>query len=328
MKVLTAYGGSAGSSDGCWRAPCPPPATDAAAAQAAGLPERDLLDLRYEGEAPHVLPYCLAVDEGRRCLVLAIRGGWVRDGGWGPGEGWGGAGLGAVRLQLGMALQLPEAAFLHLAHQSTPRRLCTALLLLLLLYPPHTGSLSLEDVVRDLLFEPASLDEWEAKKAQGDPGGGLSWHDPPPDVVPASESMPLPSPPALAEPRTLPAVRCSPCCPRQYPPATQPTGCSWRCIFITILCAAEATRHSAHSGILQAARATVLDLQRHGVLRDALLAPGGRCAGYRLVVTGHSLGAGCAFLVALYLRRFCPDLRRAPAVLPPGRGVGGRRNSL
>lgn len=45
------------------------------------------------------------------------------------------------------------------------------------------------------------------------------------------------------------------------------------------------------------------------MLHDALLAPGGRCSGYRLVVTGHSLGAGCAFLLALYLRQFCPNLK-------------------
>jgi hypothetical protein len=44
--------------------------------QAAGLADRDLLDVRYEGEVPHVLPYFIAADENRRCLVLAIRGGW------------------------------------------------------------------------------------------------------------------------------------------------------------------------------------------------------------------------------------------------------------
>ncbi len=43
--------------------------------QAAGLADRDLLDVRYEGEVPHVLPYFIAVDEASRSLVLAIRGG-------------------------------------------------------------------------------------------------------------------------------------------------------------------------------------------------------------------------------------------------------------
>lgn len=42
--------------------------------QAAGLADSDLLDVRYEGEAPHVLPYFLAIDEPNRSLVLAIRG--------------------------------------------------------------------------------------------------------------------------------------------------------------------------------------------------------------------------------------------------------------
>jgi sn1-specific diacylglycerol lipase len=76
-----------------------------------------------------------------------------------------------------------------------------------------------------------------------------------------------------------------------------------------LLPAGSDTRYAAHAGILEAARATFLDIQKHRVLHDALLAPGGRCHGYRLVVTGHSLGAGCAFLLALYLRQFCPDLR-------------------
>ena len=41
------------------------------------------------------------------------------------------------------------------------------------------GSLSLDDVVRDLLFEPASLDEWVVP--------GRRWEDPPPELVAASE---------------------------------------------------------------------------------------------------------------------------------------------
>lgn len=43
-------------------------------AQAAGLADRDLLDVRYEGEVPGVLPYFLGVDEKEKALVLAIRG--------------------------------------------------------------------------------------------------------------------------------------------------------------------------------------------------------------------------------------------------------------
>jgi hypothetical protein len=75
---------------------------------------------------------------------------------------------------------------------------------------------------------------------------------------------------------------------------------------------AAATRYAAHAGILEAARATFIDLQQQGVLREALLAPEARYAGYRFVVAGHSLGAGCAFLLALYLRHFFPELRWEP----------------
>lgn len=59
------------------------------------------------------------------------------------------------------------------------------------------------------------------------------------------------------------------------------------------------------------------------MLHDALLAPDGRCCGYRLVVTGHSLGAGCAYLLALYLRQFVPQLT-CWAFSPPG-GLASRQ---
>ena len=51
------------------------PMQNAPSLQAAGLADRDLLDVRYEGEVEHVLPYFIAVDENTRSLVLAIRGG-------------------------------------------------------------------------------------------------------------------------------------------------------------------------------------------------------------------------------------------------------------
>ncbi len=66
---------------------------------------------------------------------------------------------------------------------------------------------------------------------------------------------------------------------------------------------------AAHSGILEAARATLMDLQACEVLHSLLLARGARCAGWRLVLLGHSLGAACAFLLGLYMRRYFPDLR-------------------
>ncbi|KAL3156144.1 hypothetical protein ABBQ32_012435 [Trebouxia sp. C0010 RCD-2024] len=88
-----------------------------------------------------------------------------------------------------------------------------------------------------------------------------------------------------------------------------------------------ATRHtkaSGHSGILESAKAVVEDLQSTGVLEGLMLhppVPGARvqrdCRGWRLVVTGHSLGAGASVLVALYLRNFFPKVK-CWAFAPPG----------
>ncbi|GAB4816776.1 hypothetical protein N2152v2_003822 [Parachlorella kessleri] len=125
------------------------------------------------------------------------------------------------------------------------------------------GSLSLEDVVRDLLFEPAELQEWAHNTRE--------WHEMPPEV-------------RLAGP-----------------------GC----------------RVAAHSGILDAARHTLMDIQGCGVLHSLLLAAGARCAGWRLVLVGHSLGAACAFLLGLYMRRYLPDLR-CWAFSPPGGLASGQ----
>lgn len=62
-------------------------------------------------------------------------------------------------------------------------------------------------------------------------------------------------------------------------------------------------------------------LQEHRVLHDVLLQPGGRCHGWKLVLCGHSLGAGCAFLLALYLRQFVPELRQGRASWFPVLGL-------
>ncbi len=119
------------------------------------------------------------------------------------------------------------------------------------------GSLSLDDVVRDLLWEPADLEGWLAEGAAGGKGGG-------------------------------PAVPLAP-----------------------------SARPAAHAGILQAARATLADVEAGGAL-ESLLAPGGRAAGFRLVLCGHSLGAGVAFLMALRLRAGAFPAARAFAFSPPG----------
>lgn len=118
------------------------------------------------------------------------------------------------------------------------------------------GSLSLEDCVRDLLFEPADLDEWVM--------GGETWGAPLPEVQRASDT----------------------------------------------------TVYAAHSGILEAARATLIDIQASGHLKQ-VLGTGGAAQGYSLVVCGHSLGAGCAFLVSLYLKKFYAGTR-CLCFSPPG----------
>jgi len=121
------------------------------------------------------------------------------------------------------------------------------------------GSLSMEDVIRDLLFEPADLDLWvEEKRVNG-------WDAPLPELKPATES----------------------------------------------------TRYAAHSGIFEAARATVADIQNTGVLANLLLGPGKQLPDYNLVVCGHSLGAGVAFLMSLRMRQFFPGLK-CWSFSPPG----------
>jgi len=70
----------------------------------------------------------------------------------------------------------------------------------------------------------------------------------------------------------------------------------------------------AHSGVLGCARALHADLLRHRALHEALASSP---PGWRLVVTGHSLGAGVATLLGLMLRPTCPDLR-VWAFAPPG----------
>ena len=127
------------------------------------------------------------------------------------------------------------------------------------------GSLSLDDVVTDLLFEPSDLDEWLSRDCRREDD---YWDLPPPQLRPASRS----------------------------------------------------TKFAAHSGILEAARATLDDIRCVGRLRELLHGQDStfpEAQDYRLVVCGHSLGAGCAFLVSLYLRKIYPSLK-CYAFSPPG----------
>ncbi|KAK9805494.1 hypothetical protein WJX72_001323 [[Myrmecia] bisecta] len=86
------------------------------------------------------------------------------------------------------------------------------------------------------------------------------------------------------------------------------------------------TQTQAHSGILDCAKAVVADLQHEQVLQSLLEfrsmhpnkpQPKHDCRGYGVVVTGHSLGAGAAILVGLYLRNFF-DGTKVYAFSPPG----------
>lgn len=65
-----------------------------------------------------------------------------------------------------------------------------------------------------------------------------------------------------------------------------------------------------------------------GHLWELTLAPDAPYRDWKLVVTGHSLGAGCAFLVCLYLRRGIAPDARCWAFSPPGglasTGLGDR----
>uniref|UniRef100_A0A7S2ETV8 sn-1-specific diacylglycerol lipase n=1 Tax=Ditylum brightwellii TaxID=49249 RepID=A0A7S2ETV8_9STRA len=74
---------------------------------------------------------------------------------------------------------------------------------------------------------------------------------------------------------------------------------------------------SAHYGMYESAEWIYDDIQSHGVLEKLLLAESAECAGFKLRVVGHSLGAGVAAILALMLRRKYPDLKGL-CFSPPG----------
>jgi sn1-specific diacylglycerol lipase len=57
-----------------------------------------------------------------------------------------------------------------------------------------------------------------------------------------------------------------------------------------------------HSGFLHSALAIYEDLERHQILNRLLLGDSSQLPGFSLVLTGHSLGAGCAAVLSLMLR--------------------------
>jgi sn1-specific diacylglycerol lipase len=160
--------------------------------QASGLREKDLLFVRYENQIPHVLPYYIAIDHEKKCLVIAIR-----------------------------------------------------------------GSMSFDDVVRDLKFDPVNIDDWLTV--------GVPWNAPRPQTMGKSGK----------------------------------------------------SKFAAHNGIFEASVAIVDDLKAQKIVESQLLGSSAPLKNYDLVLCGHSLGAGCAFLVAIHLRCYFPTLK-CYSFSPPG----------
>jgi sn1-specific diacylglycerol lipase len=72
-----------------------------------------------------------------------------------------------------------------------------------------------------------------------------------------------------------------------------------------------------HSGMLQCALHLYRELERHKTLDQLLLGERAKLPGYSLVLTGHSLGAGCAAILSKMLRGKFPDLQ-CLCFAPPG----------
>jgi len=70
---------------------------------------------------------------------------------------------------------------------------------------------------------------------------------------------------------------------------------------------------TAHEGMIKAARFVYTELMNESVLEDIAR----DYPGYRLIVTGHSLGAGTAVLLSFLLQQRFPDVR-CVAISPPG----------
>jgi len=79
----------------------------------------------------------------------------------------------------------------------------------------------------------------------------------------------------------------------------------------------EGTGEFCHKGMLDIAVWICEDLQSHGTLDQLLTGDNAEFSGYRLLVEGHSLGAGVAAVVATMLRSKYPSVR-CLAFSPPG----------
>mmetsp|Transcript_8011 Transcript_8011/g.23790 ORF Transcript_8011/g.23790 Transcript_8011/m.23790 type:complete len:690 (-) Transcript_8011:105-2174(-) len=82
-------------------------------------------------------------------------------------------------------------------------------------------------------------------------------------------------------------------------------------------CGFDGTDQFCHRGVLTRCRWLYDDLVRHGILDELLLGERPLRPRYRLVITGHSLGAGCASVLSLMLRQRFPAVQ-CYAFCPPG----------
>ena len=137
------------------------------------------------------------------------------------------------------------------------------------------GSMSFDDVVRDLKFDPASVDGW----LRENPSFSSLEHSSVFSSASSSIPMSAPGPPDMN--------------------------------------AQDAPTYLAHRGIFEAAKATMASIDATGLLNKHLDRHTGTHRDYDILVCGHSLGAGCAFLVGLYLRQSHPSLR-CISFSPPG----------
>lgn len=83
----------------------------------------------------------------------------------------------------------------------------------------------------------------------------------------------------------------------------------------------------AHRGIFEASLATIENIKAARVLEKHILGKNALHKDYDILVCGHSLGAGCAFFVGLYFRKFYPSLR-CITFSPPGGLVSERLSDL
>lgn len=83
------------------------------------------------------------------------------------------------------------------------------------------------------------------------------------------------------------------------------------------LCGFDGRDMYAHSGMLTSTKWIYRDIQTKGVLHKLLVDEDSKFVNYRLRITGHSLGAGCAAILSLMLRPKHPNLR-AHCFCPPG----------